>query len=82
MDKSRLAERVELDAPAHDAALAECGARFSIEWTIYPRNPWIIRDLTTGRAVPQNEKGIFAHFASPEAAERALIKLQNGARNA
>lgn len=54
--------------------------RLAIEWTIYPRNPWIIRDLDSGKAVPQNKSGHFKHFATPEAAERQAAKLLKAGR--
>lgn len=51
-------------------------AGFRVEWTIYPRAPWVIR-CPDGSAARAPRAKFFSHFESPEAAMRWALRQKH-----
>ncbi len=50
-------------------------ARYYVEHSPYPRNPWVIRDTVERRAVPTSNGRGFLHYATAEQAGAMAQRL-------
>jgi hypothetical protein len=49
--------------------------RFYVDWSPFPKGPWVVRDTLTGRAAPAPSGNGFRHYDCPELARRVADRL-------